>query len=1299
MRRSLVLGLLLVTLAISARMGLGLAQQAAESPRAELWKQVDEAMEKGLPKTAAEKLAPIIEQAKEAKDWPEAIRAAGLKIALEGNIQGNKPEEKVTLMRAAIEDSPAEMRPVMHAILAHWYWHYFQQNRWRIIQRTQTSESPGDDLTAWPLARIMREIDAQFEKALAEEETLKKTPIAEYHALLVKGTMPDTYRPTLFDFIAHEAIAFHSSGENTLVAPEDEFTVAASGPVFGTVEEFLAWNIEDTSNSPLARSLRLFQNLLRFHEDDEDRTAFLAADLDRLQLGWNKAVGDEDEKQSRYVAALKRFAEAHRTHETASHAIYLRATVVRGQEKLVEAREIALQGKNLHPESVGGKLCHNLIVEIEAKSFQVTTERVWTEPLPTIDVRYRNLSQLHFRAVAIDFSAWLKSKNRRPEWLDVNDRREVLAKQPQKAWSVTLPATPDYKEREESLPVPDDLPPGFYFLLASHDEDFGADDNVVQFCDVWVSDLALVSRVRNGETLLEGFVLNADTGAPLAGAEVQLWTQNSTQRQRNYELKETVQTDDDGRYRFRTADRQNHLILAKHGDHQLASASDFYTHFYSQRPSPTEQTIFFTDRALYRPGQTIRFKGLAIRVDHAKDDYAVIKNRKLAIVFRDPNGEQLERLEVATNDFGSFQGSFTAPRDRLMGRMTIFVEGGPSGATQVSVEEYKRPKFQVKFDAPADAPKLGGEVTLEGTAAAYTGAPIDGANVRWRVVRRVRFPDWWHWYRGWMFPHRDDREIAHGRAQTDADGTFQVTFTAVPDETILEKDEPVFTYEVTADVTDNTGETRSAARDVRVAYTALQASMSADDWQTEQKPVEITITTKSHDGEGRAAKGVVRVHRLVPPESVQRPELPGVYRPRRMVAQAGKAVDGENPDPDLSDPKQWPLGDVVSEHAFETDAKGTAKLEVALKAGAYQAVLETQDRFGKPVAARLNVQVIDPGAEKLALKIPFLLAAPKWSLEPGEELTAVWGSGYDAARAFVEIEHRGKIVRSFWTDRRHTQARIELPITEELRGGFTLRVTMVRENRAYLQSRQVAVPWTNKELTVKWERFTSRLKPGAEEHWTAIVTGPDSQRAVAEMVATLYDASLDAYLPHHWMERLSVFRTDHSNLRSQFENQAKWLQHIHGNWKHRHIPVTITYRAFPMEIVGYYYGYQWLQNANRDGKDMLKLSAAPGFASRGIFDDRAEKARGGGLGGMALAEADGVAPAAPADFANEGRKNALAAVGQDKPAGAPSGPDPGDVAARKNLAETAFFFPHLVASKEGEVRLEFTMPEALTEWK
>ncbi len=173
---------------------------------------------------------------------------------------------------------------------------------------------------------------------------------------------------------------------------------------------------------------------------------------------------------------------------------------------------------------------------------------------------------------------------------------------------------------------------------------------------------------------------------------------------------------------------------------------------------------------------------------------------------------------------------------------------------------------------------------------------------------------------------------------------------------------------------------------------------------------------------------------------------------------------------------------------------------------------------------------------------------PNGALEPGDEFRALWGTGYETGRAFIEIEHRHEMLQSFWTPADRTQIVVEQAVSEAMRGGFTLHVTMVRENRAYLTSHQVNVPWSNKNLTVKWEHFVSKLEPAQKETWTAVITGPDAENAVAEMVATLYDQSLDAYLPHGWPSGLNVFRMDHSNLSSRFENSAKSLRHMLGNW-------------------------------------------------------------------------------------------------------------------------------------------------------
>ena len=172
-----------------------------------------------------------------------AIKAIGRKIALEGAIQGNKPEEKIIRLEAEIAKAPAEMQPLLEVIQADWYWQYFLHNRWRFMQRTATAVAPGKDFTTWDLPRLFAEIDKHFQKALAAEGQLKKIPVQSFAALLDKGSMPDSYRPTLYDFVAHQALDFYNSGEQAGAKAEDAFELSADSPVFRPVEEFIAWKV------------------------------------------------------------------------------------------------------------------------------------------------------------------------------------------------------------------------------------------------------------------------------------------------------------------------------------------------------------------------------------------------------------------------------------------------------------------------------------------------------------------------------------------------------------------------------------------------------------------------------------------------------------------------------------------------------------------------------------------------------------------------------------------------------------------------------------------------------------------------------------------------------------------------------------------------------------------------------------------------------------------------------------------------------------------------------------------------
>ena len=318
-------------------------------------------------------------------------------------------------------------------------------------------------------------------------------------------------------------------------------------------------------------------------------------------------------------------------------------------------------------------------------------------------------------------------------------------------------------------------------------------------------------------------------------------------------------------------------------------------------------------------------------MDQAKDNYEVLKGEQLTVVFKDVNGKEVARQKQRANDYGSFAGSFTAPRDRLMGQMTLQVEGRAQGVGYFRVEEYKRPKFEVTLDSPKTAAKLNEKVTLTGHALNYTGAAVDGAAVKYRVVREVRMPWWWGWWRG-GWPQNQSQEIAHGTATTGTDGAFKVEFTAKPDPKVPEKDEPTFVFQINADVTDSAGETRSAGHAIRVGYTALEAMLSADDWQTASRPVELKLETKTLDSEPQVAEGSVKVYELQAPEKVHRQPMsqPGYSSPSYM----SDASDRSNIPPDLSTPNNWPLGKVVVEKGFTTGTNGLATLSFNLTAGA-----------------------------------------------------------------------------------------------------------------------------------------------------------------------------------------------------------------------------------------------------------------------------------------------------------------------------------------------------------------------------
>ncbi|HOI45032.1 MAG TPA: MG2 domain-containing protein, partial [Candidatus Aminicenantes bacterium] len=914
----------------------------------------------------------------------------------------------------------------------------------------------------------------------------------------------------------------------------------------------------------------------------------------------------------------------------ASLALYYWAKEVHDGGDFAKAHQLALRGEKLHPGSAGAANCGALLSRITAKEFDVRAESVLRPGQPAkLAVRYRNLRELHFRLFAENFEDGLAD----PEgggmaWTSETRIGKLLARQPDAAWTSPLKPTEDFKETTALINIRP-LEPGFYRLLVSSRADFSEKANKLQYASLWVSGLGLVSTGGGGAP--GGYVVRNDSGEPVASAEVILY--EWSYRDSAYIKKASALTDKIGAFDFKSGTSPEYgyhrlLVVRRKGKIQLSETNP--PSYYPREDPRRTQTVFFTDRSIYRPGQTIFFKALCLDIDRPNGDYALFSGKPVRVYFRDANRQEIASLDAVSNDFGSFSGSFTAPADRLTGEMTISSES-PRGGCSILVEEYKRPKFLVKLDVPDKEFRLNDEISINGEAVAYTGAPIDGAAVRYHVVREARYP-WRRFDRPRGTRSQGSRQIAHGALVTDGEGKFCIAFKAIPDMSPPASSGAVFTYSVSADVTDSAGETRSAAGQVRAGYAALEADLQADEWQSVDKPVALTITTRTLNGKRAAAKGVIEIYSLKGPMAPVPQDLIGEEEIRGRKAAGDGDADGRAYS-ETPDWWKWPEDKLVGKRDFSTSPKEDAAcvLRFSLKAGAYRARLKTTDKFGAEIEAMRNILVLDPEDSRFALKIPFLGASRTTRAEVGETFEALWGTGYGRGPVLVEILQNNRRLKRYWTPEDITQGAVKVAVEENLRGGFTVILSMVKENRLYRLDRHVSVPWTSKLLSLQWQSFRSKLQPGQKEKWAIQVRGPQAAVKAAEMVAILYDASLDQFRGHSFPAVSGVFRSDWTNLPAVYSNKALELQTFRDYLNPSPGFVAPGYPRFPGYITEDRYGYGFPARA---GKGVLRediradMAEAPSPLSAAQAGEKSVPG-GGVLGGIV----EGAKSGAPEDKA------------------------------------------------------------------
>lgn len=1256
----------------------------------DLWAKVDSLENDGLYKSALKIVDVIFSKAQTDKNAPQVVKSVIFRMKYNSYLEEDDFINALAELNSLSEKEEFPIKQLIHSVTAEVYWQYYQSNRWNFMNRTQTINFENNDVRTWDLKTISEHVNKHFLLSLESADSSQHANLNDFNDILEQTPTERKLRPTLYDFLAHRAIAFFSDAESELVRPEAKFVIDDKD-YFGSTSEFTAINpVSGTGQSNTFLVVKLYQDLTRFRMKDNNVAPLIDLEIKRLTFMREHSVSSD--KDQLYLDGLKSLYGMHPDHEGSSEVQSYIASYYneRGNNYSLETPENRWDKKKAlticsiaikrFPDSYGAKLCQQLTSAIEGKVLTSENEIAYAKSdNGRLRISYKNVDSLYFRIVKVASDFYAKKRYYGREVVE-----QLLEMEVTKEWNLKLENPGDYQNHSTEILLPK-LDYGQYAILASPSKSFTRKNNVILSDSYWVTDLAYTYST-NQDHSQSVFVTDRSSGKPLNRVKVELFerTYDYSKDGSGYvvKLKETLRTDLNGKLTIAAKSRyRNFMLHLSNGEDHFNSRSDISQSGKNKSKTISKtNTFFFLDRGIYRPGQKIYFKG--IKIKQSGERQTLVTNSSSKVILLDVNYQKVAELNLTTNEYGTFSGSFTAPSSGLTGTMRI-KDGDNS--KHFSVEEYKRPKFEVEFAAVEGSFKIGERIKVKGNAKAYAGSNIDGADVQFRVTRSSNFNPWTYYRWGYYPPQSSPVEIKNGILKTDENGDFTVEFDALEDPTINKKFSPRYSYEVHADVTDLNGETRSGSQYVSVGYNCLNLNLKIDEVIERSGLNQFIVSTTNLNGQKTPAKGTIQITELIEPDQVfrkqfwERPDLPSISEKQHRSLFPNDVFGNEDKV------KNFKKGAQVLSQTFDTEKTDTVIFNglKSWKAGRYLVKTTSIDAFGESVEEVQYITILDKSTTENSLSEIWKMTPIKVICEPGESAEILISTAAEDLTVLYEVELRGKIISKDLIKLSKGQKSIKIPVREEYRGNFSVSFTSIKHGRLNNSRQMIIVPYSNKRLDIAFETFRNKLVPGAPEEWKLIIKGPNGTKVAAELLATMYDASLDEFASNSFS--LNPYRTRYSNRYyggESFSNSQS--RGFSEEWNEFYYAPSRSYDQ--LNWWGYSrYGRYRLSN-NLMGSTNISYSYAVESEEMPLMD--------------AYKESDGKGRSDESRkgmFGSDSRQqNGLGNAERDK-TGKKKGLD--QVKARTNLNETAFFYPQMETNSKGEIILKFTAPEALTRWK
>lgn len=1030
-------------------------------------------------------------------------------------VDENAQTKIINNLKAEINRASIPSKAILNLVYAKCLSDYYDDNDYIFRSRTNTV-SLDDDFLTWTNTDFINQIDTSFQNTLKDETILKSTSLSQYEELFDFFALEKFNKQNLFDYLLVENIDYYTQKIEQWGINKSKFIVFEK-ELLGKSADFIQLNFDFTKDENLKKALVLYQK-------QEMNASTLENQFDRIQFCDTYLLNSNDtfmkslnllQKESKDIILtqkiqLEKAVVLNKQASKETHPDYkIQAIAILDSIVKINNRS------NAHKQALQKKQ------DIISKSLNIQLQKYcYNDENTRAFIQYKNLNRLSVSFYKIDLKT-LKYFRNSPYNKDSLASTIIKNKKTIASKIYELEDKKNYFEYTTEVLLPQ-LKTGSYLVYFESDSD-AKDKKAFAYETITISNIAVLASQKDKTENYQ--VLDRKTGKPLENVSIEL-------------LNQTLKTDKNG---LATCIKENNNY--NYGPIQFTTTTDSllinnhylynnYSYANIVNNKPTGKVEFYLDRAIYRPGQTVYYKGVAIQ--KSKDKTNVTTNTSFKITIQDPNNTVFKEFEVTTNDFGSFSGEFVLPKTGLTGnfRMMVkkpesplktnfnFIEQNQSSfwdkvdfnisGTTFEVEEYKRPKFEVSFEPVKKEYQVNQNVSVTGLAKAFAGSNISDAKVEYKVRLTPYTLNNGYYYN----LNGKSESILVGETKTDASGKFEINFLAKPFENATKEQLPIFEYSITASVTDINGETHKTYTSVNIGYHSLKLSTTIPKRLETKDKNDIILNSTNLNGEFLATKGELKLYYTSPFSNKfkarvwQKPEIETISE--QDFTRLFPYEQNEKP---VSDKE---LGTLVYSKKIDTekDKKLVLNFISNYKSGNYKVVFSAKDSFDNSIETSSNFQIIQSKDKFNPSKLFTAIQINKDAKKDGfvlvkltsiiPELYITTTGNYQSYLYFEDTFHL-----------QNNETIIKIPLKKEFEKRMSIGFESVFENQTFKDHIEVVLKVEEPKLEFIVESFRNKIQPGNNENWSFQLKSSNTSKE-AEVLASMYDSSLDQFAKRDW---------------------------------------------------------------------------------------------------------------------------------------------------------------------------------------